>query len=348
MEQYLDVSRHQGRFDPAKARAAGVDGVFLRHAYGEAPDTAALGWAGACKAAGLTVAGYGFATWHYKRENGGSPERARAVMQRQVAAWVKAAAQSGCTGWFAIDQELEPGQQMTLDKTRNTRILNEAAALLRRAGLHPCVYCSVSWDSRYICTADLTAPYWLARYYDGRADFGTPWADLACLPDDKATRWMRQLHGAGRLAGWQFASTGLGEKYGAASPGIDRSVFYFQPAAPALWYGRFGPADAAALAALEARLAGLGLAAHRAGDTLTTGAGLSPGDKAALQAAADGLGVAVCWQAEPFAPAPAGYTVLQVGLVVQGSFATRQEASRWLAAQLPAAWPAPEGKEISQ
>ena len=185
MQQYLDVSRHQEHFDPAKARAAGVDGVFLRHAYGGTPDETALGWADACRDAGLTVAGYGFATWHYKRENGGSAARARTVMQRQVAAWIKAAARSGCTGWFAIDQELERGQQMTLDKAQNTRLLNEAASLLQAAGLHPCVYCSVTWDRQYIRTADLTPPYWMARYYDGRADFGAP----GCAPCTHRASW---------------------------------------------------------------------------------------------------------------------------------------------------------------
>ena len=352
MQYYLDVSRHQGHFNPARARAAGVDGVFLRHAYGLSPDKTALGWASDCRAAGLTVAGYGFATWHYKQENGGSVARARAIMEKQVAAWAKLAGQSGCTGWFAIDQELEQGQQMTLDKTENTRLLNRAAELLRRAGLHPCIYCSVEWDRRFIRTADLTVPYWLARYHDGTADFASPGADLDRMPDDKNTRWMRQLAAAGKLAGWQFASAGLGQKYGAASPGIDRSVFYFQPEmlAPALQYGRFGPAEDGPLARLKSALADLGVSARRDGPTLTTAAGLSAGDKAALQSAADALCVPVCWQAAPFA-ALAPCTVVELFAVVRGTFATPADARRWLEENLPAGcttvpqWPAPAEKE---
>lgn len=232
-KKIIDLSRHQQTFDAGKARAAGVDGVILRHAYGDKPDTQALRWAADILAQGMTLGGYGFATWHYKSRNNGSVDTARAQMRRQVDAWIAAAKQSGCNGWFAVDQEQEAGEVMSLDKKTNTALLNEACDRLAAAGLHPCMYCSVAWDFQYICTADLRYPYWMARYSDGNADFGEAGAELTKLPDGQYTRWMQKLHGEGRLVGWQFASTGFGRKYGAGSAHIDRSVFYAEPIAPA-------------------------------------------------------------------------------------------------------------------
>ena len=82
---------------------------------------------------------------------------------------------------------------------------------------------------QYIKTDILTVPYWMARYYDGDADFGEPGATLDKLPAGNYTDWMLELKQAGRLVGWQFGSTGLGAKYGVGSANIDRNVFYADP-----------------------------------------------------------------------------------------------------------------------
>ena len=233
MRKYIiDISHHQQTFDAQKAKAAGVDGVILRHAYGDKPDEKALCWAADILAQGLTLGGYGFATWHYQSKNGGSLETARTLMQRQVQVWITAAKASGCNDWFAVDQELEKGETMGLSKGDNTQLLNEACDLLAQVGLHPCIYCSVAWDFSYIRTADLLYPYWMARYCDGNADFGDTGADLHRLPDGQYTRWMQKLLAEKRLVGWQFASSGYGHKYGAGSANIDRSIFYAEPKAP--------------------------------------------------------------------------------------------------------------------
>ena len=161
----IDISKHQRTFAASTAKAAGVDGVILRHAYGTTPDTKATGWAPDVAANGLRLGGYGFATWHYKSLNGGSETTARRLMIAQVTKWIEMAKSAGTGWWFAIDQELEQGQVMGLRMTDNTNLINEAAELLRAAGLQPCLYCSVAWDMQYIKTDLLTVPYWKAKYF---------------------------------------------------------------------------------------------------------------------------------------------------------------------------------------
>lgn len=315
----IDISKHQGSFAPLTARAAGVQAVLLRHAYAASPDSLALGWAEGICAAGLPLGGYGFATWHYVSVNGGSVDKARAAMQTQVQAWIAAAKGSRADWWFAVDQELESGQRMGLGKDDNTALLNEACDLLAAAGLHPCVYCSVSWDIAYIRTEELRYPQWMARYYDGTADFGDAGADLDKLPDGQYTRWMRQLRDAGRLIGWQFASTGLGVKYGTGSANIDRSVFYAAPAVatapgaetptpePTAQYITIGPASAGDVRTVCAKLESLCIPYTLAGDVIRTDIPVSTGDQAAVIALAVELQIGVQLADEPAeaeAPAP--------------------------------------------
>lgn len=343
----IDISGHQAAFSPAAARAAGVDAVILRHAYGAGPDALALSWAQGVRASGLALGGYGFATWHYAGKCGGSLDKARALMRQQVQAWIAAAAGTRPGFWFAVDQELESGQRMGLGKADNTALLNEACSLLAAAGLHPCVYCSVSWDIAYIRTADLQYPQWMARYCDGAADFGAAGADLAALPDGQYTRWMRQLHGSGRLVGWQFASTGLGVKYGAGSAGIDRSVFYAAPAAaapapeapvpePSAQYIAVGPASTGDIQTVCAKLDSLAIPYTVAGDTVRTDVPCSTGDQAALIALAVELCIGVRLTEEKPGSAPQqpdalpqdkpAYSVVFVGLAVKGGFDSREDA----------------------
>lgn len=350
----LDVSKHQSTFTPTTARAAGVDAVILRHAYGVNPDALALSWADAVKAARLPLGGYGFATWHYTSVCGGDLDKARAAMRAQVAAWIDAVRDSTSTGWwFAVDQELEAGQRMALGKGNNTALLNEACDILAAAGLHPCVYCSVAWDISYISTAALRHPQWMARYYDGTADFADAGADLDKLPDGQYTRWMRQLRDAGRLVGWQFASTGRGAQYGAGSANIDRSTFYAAPAtveAPradipvpvaTAQYITIGPASAGDVRTVCSKLAALEIPCTVEGDLVRTDIPVSTGDQATLIA----LAVELCIGAQladaptdapatkelPTEDRPAEtpaetYSVIWLGLVVRGGFATAADA----------------------
>ncbi len=351
----IDISRHQHSFDAAKAKAAGVRGVILRNAYAAKPDTLALSWAPSILAQGMPLGGYGFATWHYKSRNGGSVDTARALMHQQVGAWIDTAKQSGCNYWFAVDQELEAGETMGLGKATNTALLNEACEMLEKAGLHACVYCSVAWDSNYIRTAELRYPYWMARYVDGKADFGSAGADLDRLPDSKYTRWMRQLRDAGRLVGWQFASTGYGAKYGAGSANIDRNVFYLVPAADKpergevnpqsdAQYIAIGPLSVGDLATVQAQLDKLQVDTRTEDGVIYTEAALSTGDQVAMIQLATKLQVPIRMQEVPFAtdlPAPAEpekpaeqYSVVYLAAVVKGGFETQADAVEYIEAVL--------------
>lgn len=339
----IDISKHQSRFNAHTAKTSGVDGVLLRHAYGTKLDDKALSWAQDVKAQGMPLGGYGFATWHYKAKNSGNVHTARALMHQQVQSWVEATKQSGCDFWFAVDQELEQNQQMGLGKHDNTILLNEACDMLAAAGLHPCIYCSVAWDSNYISTADLKYNYWLARYYDGKADFGAKGADLFQLPDGKYTRWMHQLHSAGRLVGWQFASTGCGLKYGVGSVSVDRNVFYMSPTAHKpdqgevhplsdAQYIAIGPLSTGDQAAVYARLQEMLVPAHTDNDgTVYTDVALSTGDQAAMIQMATTLLVPIRLQDVPFGQEPSvdtsdQYSVVFMAAVIKGGFASRDDA----------------------
>ena len=361
----IDISKHQNTFSAGTAKAAGVEGVILRHAYGTTPDTKATGWAPDVAANGLRLGGYGFATWHYKSLNGGSETTARRLMIAQVTKWIEMAKSAGTGWWFAIDQELEAGQTMGLGMTANTNLINEAAELLRAAGLQPCLYCSVAWDMQYIRTSDLTVPYWMARYYDGDADFGEPGATLDKLPAGNYTDWMLELKQAGRLVGWQFGSTGLGYKYGAGSANIDRNVFYsdpegyrdvaFGPVKPQsqAMHVCLGPVSGGDANTIISKLDELQIDHHSTEQEdglvlITTKIACSTGDQAALINLAVQLAIPVrllnAEQAakiispveKPEEKPDEGYSVIFLGLVVKGGFASAAEAKEYIEAVLGA------------
>lgn len=342
-----------------------MEGVILRHAYGATPDTKATGWAPDVAANGLRLGGYGFATWHYRSLNGGSATTARRLMIAQVTKWIEMAKSAGTGWWFAIDQELEQGQVMGLGMTANTNLINEAAELLRKAGLQPCLYCSVAWDMQYIRTSDLTVPYWMARYYDGEADFGEIGSRIDALPDGQYTRWMRELWGAGRLIGWQFASTGLGAKYGVGSANVDRNIFYADPEGfVGTHFGDVKPQSQAAFVSLGPVSKGdantiikqitdlqIGYKQLPQADGLyiiLTSVACSTGDQATLIHLAVQLSIPVqLLTAEQAAdmvapvvpeekPAKEGYSVVFLGLAVKGGFATADEAKEYIEAVLGA------------
>lgn len=307
----IDISRYQQTFDASIAKNAGVKGVIVRNAYATQKDALALSWAPGIKAQGLLLGGYGFATWHYQSQNGGSVQKARTLMRQQVNVWMETARESGCDFWFAVDQEAEQGQSMGLGKQDNTALLNEACDMLRNAGLYPCIYCSVSWDMNYIRTSELRYDYWMARYYDNQADFGSAGASLDMLPDDRYTRWMRQLREQGRLIGWQFASIGFGKKYGAGSINIDRNVFYRTPLRYANWnnpvqpqqsvqYVAVGPLSAGDLKTVQKRLDEMLVDSHEANGILYTNVPLSTGDQADIIRLATDLQVPVRLGDQPF------------------------------------------------
>ena len=364
----IDISKHQSTFTATSAKAAGVEGVILRHAYGTTPDTKATGWAPDVAANGLRLGGYGFATWHYRSLNGGSATTARRLMIAQVTKWTEMAKSAGTGWWFAIDQELEQGQVMGLRMIDNTNLINEAAELLRKAGLQPCLYCSVAWDMQYIKTDILTVPYWMARYYDGDADFGEPGATLDKLPAGNYTDWMLELKQAGRLVGWQFGSTGLGAKYGVGSANIDRNVFYADPEGYDSAQSRpvhpqsqadfvaLGPVSKGDANTIIKQITDLQIGYKQLPqadglDIILTSVACSTGDQATLIHLAVQLSIPVqlldARQAADMAAPPeegkqpeqsteTGCSVVFLGLAVKGGFATADEAKEYVEAVLGA------------
>ena len=170
MQKALDISRWQDTLDADTARQAGIATILCRAVYGTGKDVRWDQFAPAVKAAGLRLGAYGFATWHYKSVNSGSTGAARAAMLAQTDALVALALDAGADSWVAVDQELEAGQSMGLDRAANTALLAESCERIRAAGLHPCVYCSAGWADARIDTAALEAPLWIAWYYSDPAD----------------------------------------------------------------------------------------------------------------------------------------------------------------------------------
>ncbi len=223
MNYGIDISKWQVSYNAETAKAQGVNEVILRAAYGTSKDTCFDTFYAAAKTAGQTVGAYGFATWHYTSKNGGNTDTARAVMIEQTNAWI-AICDGKLDGWFGIDQELESGYTMGLSATQNEMLLNECIDMLSAAGFTPCVYCSVSWAMAHFNKDNVNADLWLAYYPSAYAS-----VDFADAPDYAAMNgtYYAYMQSCGdQLCGWQFGSTGWGEKYGCGSDNLDRNLFY--------------------------------------------------------------------------------------------------------------------------
>ncbi len=225
MNYVIDISKWQSTYNAETAKAAGVNEVILRCAYGTSKDICFDEFYATAKAAGQTIGAYGFATWHYSSKNGGSIDAARAVMHEQVDAWIEYCA-GKLDGWFAIDQEMESDYSMGLSAANNMIIMNEAITRLEAAGLTVCVYCSASWVTAYLDAETLNAPLWVAYYY---ADPNDPDFDGVADYSAQTGTYFVRMQGwdsMGKLAGWQFGRIGYGAKYGVASANVDKNQFY--------------------------------------------------------------------------------------------------------------------------
>lgn len=226
-QRSLDISKHQSRFDAAKAGAAGISTVILRAAYGGVMDIKFREFALECKKAGLLMGAYQFMTWHYRGQNQRNAAKAKAMMQQQTASLLRILQDQPISSWVALDQELERGQQMGLDKASNTALLNEAAAMLRKAGHHPCLYASASWVQSQVDVNALNMPIWAAYYY---ADPHDPDFEACTALEQLPGRYGNYLRSLGdKLCGWQYGRIGYGSRYGVGSSNVDRNWIYFQP-----------------------------------------------------------------------------------------------------------------------
>lgn len=224
-QKALDISKHQGTFDAQAAKAQGIDTVICRCAYATSKDVCWDAFAPAVQAAGMQLGAYGFLTAHYTSKASNFAQ-AQAVMRQQVQTWINLCKAKGCQ-LLAVDQELEGGYTMLLvSKAYNTRLLQEAVAMIRAAGLTPMIYTGASWCLSYIDWRSIDCDFWVAYYPSSAAasDF-TAYAD-GTFPGGQYGDLLRAMQAAGKLWGWQYGSTGHGIKYGAGSVNIDRNWIY--------------------------------------------------------------------------------------------------------------------------
>ena len=224
MRKGLDISKHQAYFAAKTAASQGISTVICRCAYGTGKDICWDAFAPAVQAAGMQLGAYGFMTAHYTSK-ASSFAQAQAVMRQQVQTWIDLCNAKGCQ-LLAVDQELEKGNTMLLGKAYNTRLLQEAVAMIRDAGLTPMIYTGASWCLSYIDWQAIDADFWVAYYPSSAAasDFAA-YSD-GSFPGGKYGDLLRALQAADKLWGWQYGSTGHGVKYGAGSVNIDRNWIY--------------------------------------------------------------------------------------------------------------------------
>lgn len=226
MKKALDISKHQGTFNALTAKAQGIGMVLCRCAYGTSKDICWDTFAPAVQAAGMQLGAYGFLTAHYTSKASNFAQ-AQAVMRQQVQTWINLCKAKGCQ-LLAVDQELEGGYTMLLvSKAYNTRLLQEAVAMIRAAGLTPMVYTGASWCLSYIDWASIDCDFWIAYYASSAKDSDfAAYAD-GTFPAGQYGDLLRSIKAAGKLFAWQYGSTGnLGPKYGAGSVNIDRNWQY--------------------------------------------------------------------------------------------------------------------------
>ena len=225
MKKALDISKHQSSFNAATAKAQGISTTICRCAYASSKDICWDTFAPAVQAAGMQLGAYGFLTAHYTSK-ASCFAQAQAVMRQQVQTWINLCKAKGCQ-LLAVDQELEGGYTMLLvSKAYNTRLLQEAVAMIRAAGLTPMIYTGASWCLSYIDWRSIDCDFWVAYYANSsKASDFVAYAD-GSFPSGQYGDLLRTMQAEDKLWGWQYGSTGHGVKYGAGSVNIDRNWIY--------------------------------------------------------------------------------------------------------------------------
>lgn len=221
----LDISKHQGTFNPDTAKSQGINTVIIRAAYGTSKDKKFDEFTSKCKAAGLRMGAYVFMTCHYKNKCNSNIDTAISLMEQQVDAMLNIIKGANITSWVALDQELEANCAMGLSIGDNTKLLNKAADRVRNAGYEPCLYCSASWLKANVHIDKLNMPIWAAYY--PRYSYGPDFNEMPNYPDSTWGNYLRSL--GSKICMWQFGSVNHGHKYGAGSTNIDRNWVYSEP-----------------------------------------------------------------------------------------------------------------------
>ena len=224
----LDISYYQNTLNGQVAKNQGIDTIICRAAYATSKDKRIDSFVPQIKNNGINLGVYGFLTAHYKSQNGGNFETARQKMRGQVNFWISIAKDKGVNSWFAVDEELEGGQQMALNKSQNTQLLKEACDIIKAAGFNACVYTGANWGMNYIDEDSLKYPLWVAYYYKYGTQLSFEGLD-GSLPGGTYGNYLKRLQNKGLLLGWQFTSEGYGSTYGVGSTNLDKNWLYFRP-----------------------------------------------------------------------------------------------------------------------
>lgn len=345
MIKAIDISHHQQSYNARQAVAQGIKHVICRTNYGTTRDGKVATFALNALEAGQELWGYGFATWHYDSVNGKSFDAARQKMQEQTAAWVAEAKERGVSGYLVLDQELESGKTMSLTKTQNAQLINEAMDIIRAGGFEPLLYASVSWLLTRVDLSAYTGKVWVARYYwdPNDKDFADRSDDISQLKAGQYTTLMKQLRDAGRLAGWQWGRIGYGAKYGVGSANVDKNFWYLLPEEGATgpvqvsadpMFITIGPASAGDTASITAELDKRLIEWDKGtnGEVITRVA-CSSGDQAKMVEVAVALGLPIqLTAADPLAEPEKseGYTVIFMAAVVKGGFESEADARDYI------------------
>lgn len=345
MIKAIDISHHQQSYNARQAVVQGIKHVICRTNYGTTRDSKVDAFALNALEAGQKLWGYGFATWHYDSINGKRFADAREAMHSQTAAWIAEARNRGVSGYLVLDQELEKGKTMSLTKTQNTQLINEACDIIREAGFEPLLYASASWLLTRVDLTAYTGKVWVARYYwdPNDKDFADRSDDIDQLKAGQYTTLMKQLRDAGRLAGWQWGRIGYGSKYGVGSANVDKNFWYLLPeegsAAPVQvsadpMYISIGPASAGDVASITRELDARLIPWENDGNGLIiTRVACSSGDQAKMVEMAVNLKLPIQLTAtDPLAEPerPEGYTVIFMAAVVKGGFESEADARDYI------------------
>lgn len=345
MIKVIDISHHQQSYNARQAVAQGIKHVICRAGYGTTKDTKVDAFALNALEAGQELWAYGFATWHYDSINGKSFDAAYQRMQEQATAWVAEAKAHGVSGYLVLDQELEKGKTMSLTRSQNTQLINEAMEIIRAGGFEPLLYASASWLLTRVDLTAYTGKVWVARYYwdPNDKDFPDRSDDIDQLKAGQYTTLMKQLRDAGRLAGWQWGRIGYGAKYGVGSANVDKNFWYLLPeegsAAPVQvsadpMYISIGPASAGDVASITRELDARLIPWENDGNGLiVTRVACSSGDQAKMVEMAVSLKLPIqLTTADPLAEPeqPEGYTVIFMAAVVKGGFESEVDARDYI------------------
>lgn len=156
----IDVSKHQGKIDWQKVKAAGVEFAIVRAGYGmyenQVDPQFAANMEGA-KAAGIPVGVY----WYSYAQSGAEAKKEAAVCLEIIKPYRE---QILLPVFF--DQEYEPGikAQSKAVRTEMCRAFLEA---VQSAGYRPGLYCSYDWYQNWVDRGKLAEyPVWIAHYAD--------------------------------------------------------------------------------------------------------------------------------------------------------------------------------------